>query len=124
MYFRSDKHRELFKESTKKMDKTDNLQMGIVYLLTAEKKLWDKCRIYMIDNKIPMHRVKVGKCTEEGYTLFCCAKDLALGTKHLSMNDLSDKDLVPTRLWKIIYTAVEIRRYGLSPLQFYKGENE
>ncbi len=77
----------------------------------------------MVDNKIPIHRVRVGKCTEEGYTLFCVAKDLALGTKHLTMNDLSDKELIPTRLWKIIYTATEIRRMGLTSLQYYKGEN-
>jgi hypothetical protein len=123
MYFRSEKHRELFKDATKKMDKKDNVQMCVVYLLTADKKLWNRCKIYIVDNKIPIHRVRVGKCTEEGYTLFCVAKDLALGTKHLTMNDLSDKELIPTRLWKIIYTATEIRRMGLTPLQYYKGDN-
>ena len=39
MYFRNDKHKALFKSAIKKMDKKDNVQMCIVYLLTAEKKL-------------------------------------------------------------------------------------
>ena len=51
MYFKNDKHKALFKSAIKKMDKKDNVQMCIVYLLTAERKLWNKCRIYMIDNK-------------------------------------------------------------------------
>ena len=29
MYFRSEKHRELFKDATKKMDKKDNVQMCV-----------------------------------------------------------------------------------------------
>lgn len=28
MYFRSEKHRELFKDATKKMDKKDNVSFG------------------------------------------------------------------------------------------------
>lgn len=41
MYFRNDKHKALFKSAIKKMDKKDNVQMCIVYLLTAERKLWN-----------------------------------------------------------------------------------
>ena len=122
MYFRNDKHKALFKSAIKKMDKKDNVQMCIVYLLTAERKLWNKCRIYMIDNKIPIHRVRVGKCTEEGYALFCCAKDLGLGTTHLTVKDLSDREVVSATLWRLIYTAMDIRRIGLVRMLYYKGD--
>ena len=32
------------------------------------------------------------------YTLYCAAKDLTLGTKHITVSDLSDADLVPPML--------------------------
>ena len=124
MYFRSEKHRELFKDATKKMDKKDNVQMCIVYLLTAERKLWNKCRIYMIDNKIPIHRVRVGKCTEEGYALFCCAKDFCCGTNHIGVAELSDVDVIPKKVFWVICNAMAIRRFGLAIEQHAIGDGE
>ena len=53
MRFRNDLHKRRFEKEIKKMDKKDNAQMAIVFLLTANLKLWNRCKIYMIDNKIP-----------------------------------------------------------------------
>lgn len=117
MDFTNEQHKATFIKESKKMDKQDNTQMAILYLLTAERKLWNATKIYRMDKKIPIHRIKVKRCTEEGYTLFCCAKDLALGTKHVSMNDLADKTLITPKLWKIIYNAMQIKRFGLSAVR-------
>ena len=53
MRFRNDIHKRRFEKEIKTMDKKDNAQMAIVFLLTANLKLWNRCKIYMIDNKIP-----------------------------------------------------------------------
>ena len=71
MYFKNEKHQELFTKAIKKMDQKDNVQMSVVYLLTADKKTWQRCRSYMIDQKIPIHKVRIGESTKEGYALFC-----------------------------------------------------
>ena len=87
--------------------------MAIAFLLTADKKLWDCCRIYMISNEIPIHRIRIKRCGENAYVLFCVAKDITLGTKYVSMNDLVDRDIVSGEIWQLIFTALEIKRFGV-----------
>lgn len=44
-------------------------------------------------------------------------KDLTLGTKHLTVSDLSDADLVPPMLFRTICNAMAIRRFGLAAIK-------
>jgi hypothetical protein len=124
MYFKNENHQELFTKAIKKMNKKDNVQMSVVYLLTADKKTWQRCHTYMIDNKIPIQKIRIGQSSEEGYTLFCCAKDIALGTTHLSVHDMTDKEMVSVSLWKLLYAAIEIRRRGYWAMRYGKGKDE
>ena len=113
MQFKNDRHEKLFREAIKGMNRKDNTQMAIAFLLTADKKLWDCCRIYIIGNEIPIHRIRIKRCGENAYVLFCTAKDIALGTNYVSMNDLVNKDIVCGEIWKLIFTALEIKRFGV-----------
>ena len=124
MRFRNDIHKRRFEKEIKTMDKKDNAQMAIVFLLTANLKLWNRCKIYMIDNKIPIHRVRLNRSTEEGYLLFCAAKDIALGSRYISMNDLVDKDVVSGAMWQLIFTALEIKRFGVGMVIPYPKQVE
>ena len=45
------------------------------------------------------------------------AKDLTLGTKHITVSDLSDADLVPPMLFRTICNAMAIRRFGLAAIK-------
>ena len=113
MQFKNDRHKSRFMKTIKGMNQKDNTQMALAFLLTADQKLWDCCRIYMIKNEIPIHRVRPKRCSENAYVLFCAAKDIALGTKYISMNDLVDKEIVSGEIWKLIFTALEIKRFGV-----------
>lgn len=113
MQFKNDSHEKLFLKTIKGMNQKDNTQMALAFLLTADKKLWACCRIYMIGNEIPIHRIRIKRCGENAYVLFCAAKDIALGTKYVSMNDLVDREIVAGDIWKLIFTALEIKRFGV-----------
>ena len=113
MQFKNDSHEKLFLKTIQGMNQRDNTQMALAFLLTADKKLWDCCRIYMISNEIPIHRIRIKRCGENAYVLFCAAKDIALGTKYVSMNDLVDREIVAGDIWKLIFTALEIKRFGV-----------
>ena len=52
----------------------------------------------------------------------CAAKDLYLGTKHLTIDDLGDAKLIPTELFRLICNAMAVRRYGLRALEIGKEE--
>ena len=124
MQFKNDSHEKLFLKTIKGMNQRDNTQMALAFLLTADKKLWDCCRIYMIKNEIPIHRIRPKHCSENAYVLFCAAKDIALGTKYISMNDLVDKEIVSGEIWKLIFTALEIKRFGVGIVVPQRMENK
>ena len=124
MRFKNNSHKRRFMDAIKKMDPKDNTQMSVVFLVTADKLLWNRCRIYMVNNQIPIHRVRLKQAKEESYLLFCAAKDIALGTTHVSMGDLVDKDMVSKQLWQLIFTALEIKRFGVGMVIPYPKELE
>lgn len=116
MQFKNEKHREAFAEAVRKMNKKDNALMAAVYLFTADGRLWNQVSRYVDRCEIAYDRIR--NTTESGYALFCCAKDLALGTKRLTISDLADSDLIPPKLFAVICNAIAIRRYGLGAIQF------
>ena len=122
MNFRNEKHRLAFVEEIRKLDKKNFALMSALYLLTAEHKLWMQIRNYVERNEIKFERFKPKDSTENGYTLLCCAKDLYLGTKHITISDLADTELIAPRMFALICNAMAIRRFGLGAIQ-YKERN-
>lgn len=118
MNFRNEKHRLAFVEAIRKLDKKNFALMSALYLLTAEHKLWMQIRNYVERNEIKFDRFKPKDSTENGYTLLCCAKDLYLGTKHITISDLADTELIAPRMFALVCNAMAIRRFGLGAIQY------
>lgn len=118
MNFRNEKHRPTFVDAIRKLDKKNFALMSAVYLLTAEHKLWMQVRNFVERNEIKFDRFKPKDSTENGYTLLCCAKDLYLGTKHITISDLADTELVAPKMFALICNAMAIRRFGLGAIQY------
>lgn len=118
MEFKNERHQAVFTEAVQGMNRNDKALMSALYLLTADGKLWSASKRHIRKNEIDLKRIVLRNSTEASYTLFCCAKDLAIGTKHLSISDLSDTDLIPPMLFGVICNAMAIRRYGLGAIQF------
>ncbi len=124
MNYRNEKHRIAFTEEIKRLNRKDYALMSAVYLLTAERALWMKAKPQVGQNKIRFDAIKLQKSTENAYTLFCCAKDLYLGTKHITIKDLADKELIAPRIFDLVCDAMAIRRFGLGALADMKrGED-
>lgn len=118
MNFRNEKHRLAFVEAIRKLDKKNFALMSALYLLTAEHKLWMQIRNYVERNEIKFERFKPKDSTENGYTLLCCAKDLYLGTKHITISDLADTELIAPKMFALICNAMAIRRFSLGAIQY------
>lgn len=82
-----------------------------------ENYAWSCCKHHIINGCVFFENIKLNNCTERAYTLYCAAKDLTLGTKHLTVSDLSDADLVPPMLFRTICNAMAIRRFGLAAIK-------
>ena len=88
----------------------------IVYLLTADTQLWRRVQNQVEKNGIRFDKMNLGSVDEKAYTLFCCAKDLYLGTKHITIGDLADEQLISPKMFGIICNALAIRRFGIGVL--------
>lgn len=121
---RNEKHRIAFTEAIQKLNRKNYALISAVYLLTAEHALWQKAKQQVRQNEIHFDAIKLQNSTENAYTLFCCAKDLYLGTRHITIKDLADKDLIAPRIFDLICNAMAIRRFGLSAINTINNRME
>ncbi len=117
MTYINEKHRTRFELAAKNIAKTNYALLSALYLLTADQRLWSCCKHHINNGCVFFENINLNNCTERAYTLYCAAKDLTLGTKHLTVSDLSDADLVPSMLFRTICNAMAIRRFGLAAIK-------
>ena len=117
MTYLNEKHRARFALAARNVHRENYALLSALYLLTADPRLWSCCKHHINNGCVFFENIKLNNCSERAYTLYCAAKDLTLGTKHLTVSDLSDADLVPPMLFRTICTAMAIRRFGLAAVK-------
>ena len=117
MTYINEKHRARFELAARNVHRENYALLSALYLLTADQRLWSCCKHHIINGCVFFENIKLHNCTERAYTFYCAAKDLTLGTKHLTVSDLSDADLVPPMLFRTICNAMAIRRFGLAAIK-------
>ena len=123
MRYKNEKHQREFEEALRKRDKKDYAMIAALYLLTADLRLWNLSKRHVGKIEINFADIRLKNIHENGYALFCCAKDLCLGTKHLTVADLADTDLIPPKLFELICNAMAIRRFGLGAIKTTERTN-
>jgi len=86
-------HEYGFNKALERIDRENYKLISAVYLLTTNTQLWRRVQNQVEKNGIRFDRMNLGSVDEKAYTLFCCAKDLYLGTKHITIGDLADEQL-------------------------------
>ena len=117
MTYINEKHRARFRLAAKNVHRENYAVLSALYLLTADQRLWSCCKHHINNGCVFFENIKLHNCTERAYTFYCAAKDLTLGTKHITVSDLSDADLVPPMLFRTICNAMAIRRFGLAAIK-------
>ena len=117
MTYINEKHRTRFTLAAKNVHRENYALLSALYLLTADQRLWSCCKHHINNGCVFFENIKLHNCSERAYTFYCAAKDLTLGTKHLTVSDLSDADLVPPMLFRTICNAMAIRRFGLAAIK-------
>lgn len=122
--YRNEKHKAVFEEITAKMDKQNFALLSALYLLTADYRLWKIMKQHIQKNKVDFAGVSLKRIHENAYTLYCVAKDLYLGTKHLSVSDLADTKLIRPQMFMLVCNAMAVRRFGMKAICLAeRGEN-
>ena len=117
MVFLNEAHESRFTEAIEMKDQTDRKLMATLFLLTANARLWHCTRFFISGNSLDFDRMRPTGLNELGYTVFCAAKDLYTGSKHFSVSDLADRDLISPKQFSLICFAMAIRRFGLDALK-------
>ena len=89
-----------------------------MYLLTADKALWQKTKPFLTDNgKVDLKGVHLGAISTDGYALWKAAKEIQTGEKQISLCELADNGIViPDNAFRLIVKAGTIARYGTAIL--------
>lgn len=122
MNFRNKKHQDLFEKEQKKLAKNNKNSLAVLYLLTAEKHLWNASKQTSDKGVIELEKVKMKKHSRDTYTLLCCAKDIAFGTNYIKILDLGCRGIIPVATYNTIITAIHICRNGLDSEPSVLGE--
>lgn len=120
--FRNEKHRGIFQKAIEKKNQNNLPLMAALYLLTADRAVWNCVQKYISKCKIDFENIQLNNISINGYTFFCCAKDLYSGTKHLTIMDIVDRNLISSEQFDIICNAMKIRRFGISSFDNYCTE--
>ena len=114
MTYRGDRHEHLFIRELQKRENPTAAMLCALYLLTADCRLWSRVRQNVHAKGIQFHGLILGDITPEAYTLFMATKDLYCGTKHITVSDLADKEIVSPKMFGVLCEAMALRRYGMA----------
>lgn len=84
-----------------------------IFLLSADAVLWEKVKGMIYHNTICFDQIRLGSVTLEQYILFHAAKDVYHNKKHIRLSEMSDRDLIPDAVLKVIVNAFVIGRCGV-----------
>ena len=123
MNFKGTSHENIFRQELAKRKNPTSPILCALYLLTADDRLWAKVKHHVEGNSVAFGSVQLGDISTDAYALFMTAKDLCLGTRYITVNDLADRQIIPQRLFGIICEAMTLRRYGVAALNAVENES-
>lgn len=113
MDYKNDIHKRIFEDQIAKNPcRCGNEYLAALYLLTADKTLWNASK-HVIENKIiDFTLIDIKGISTYGYTLCKIAQDIYLGTAHITLKAICCKYVVSDLMFKLIITALSIGRPG------------
>ena len=122
--FHSKAHQKRFERTLKSINKRNKSLVAVVYLLTADLKVWNQCWSRMQHDNINIERIRLKEASAFGYTLFCAAKDIYLGSTYITVKDMADRGIIMPKEFNLICNAIGIKRYGINAVYLVKDSNQ
>lgn len=124
VYYKNVIHQQIFENRVNRNPcRCSNKYLAALYLLTANKELWDASKQIIGRKSINFSRIIPKNFTATGYTLFTVAKDIYVGEIHITIKDLCDRQLVSDQLFDLFLSAFYISRLGYAYIGIEKAPN-
>lgn len=119
MFFRNEIHKKVFqKQMSKLKGKPSNQYLAAIYLLCADKTLWDYAKYVISENIIDFKRLEYTSLSPRGYTLFRIAQDIYTGTTHIKIIELCNRYIIQDELFYLITMSLNISRNNSITTEF------
>lgn len=113
MMFQNNRHKQIFETERLNLRKPSKKALAILYLLTADKVLWQKTKSFLTSNgKIDLNGVHLGDVSTDSYALWKAVKELQTGEKQISLCELADSGIISDNAFRLIVKAVTIAHFG------------
>lgn len=117
MIFQNNRHKQIFETERLYLRKPSKKALSVLYLLTADKALWQKTKPFLTGNgKVDLKGVHLGDVSTDSYALWKAVKELQTGEKQISLCELADRGIVSNNAFRLIVQAVSIAHFGTSIL--------
>ena len=115
MHYRGHIHKNVYQKFLKSMNhaKMDRAALSAVFLLSADSRIWYQAKRQMDMGGLNFNELKIEGINPVQYTLLRAAQDLYEETQHISLADITDRDLVPEWMFRMLNDAITIRRFGV-----------
>ena len=113
MMFQNNRHKQIFETERLNLRKPTKKALAVLYLLTADKVLWQKKKSFLTSNgKINLKGVHLGDVSTDCYALWKAVKELQTGEKQISLCELADSGIISDNAFRLIVQAVTIAHFG------------
>lgn len=117
MIFQSNRHKQILETELLHLRKPTKKALAVLYLLTADKALWQKTKTFLTNNgKVDLKSVHLGDISPDGYALWKATKELQTGEKQISLYELADSEIISDNAFRLIVQAVTIAHFGAAVL--------
>lgn len=119
MLFRDAVHKRRFTALRKQQaaSASENLPlMAALFLLSSDEFLWQRARNAIHAGRVDFTSIDIRGISTESYALYQTARDLYQGTRHITLADLTDPELVSNSLLRLLINSFLVRRHGLAAL--------
>lgn len=114
MIYRDDRHQRTFeKEAAMRPDSISRPLLAALYLLTADRNLWNQVRDHIILRRMYVEDMRLKNLTGTSYVYFAAAKDILTGSRNIQLMEITDPALLSMKSYMILCTALAIQAYGV-----------
>ena len=118
--FQNDRHKNLFEMQQRSLRRPDNRALAALYLLTADSALWNCCKRHLNERgKLNFAAIRLVALSADGYALWKAVKELQTGQRQISLCELTDREVISDRAFRLITQAAAIARFGTAALGAY-----
>ena len=126
MFYKGTEHKRKFKQEltmiSGRLTVITPAFLAALFLLTSDNKVWNRTYQSVRTDEIDFKDVQLRGISSREYALFKAAQDIYSGTNHLTIDDITNSEIIDDNLLHLITNALLVRRYGRDVLKLYRNE--